>query len=132
MPSEPKTRKSRESTNPRPRDRRRESAKGSKGAVSATHLSLPKLIQENAVLQSRSQLLLMYSDFQTEMPNDGKTGVGTWLQSRLKEHGMPSLLRFGPRSRPQVFRRDEFSEWITLALASVNPNSDTAPQERLS
>jgi hypothetical protein len=93
---------------------------------------LPKLIQENAVLQSRSQLLLMYSDFQTEMPNDGKTGVGTWLQSRLKEHGMPSLLRFGPRSRPQVFRRDEFSEWITLALASVNPNSDTAPQEHLS
>jgi hypothetical protein len=126
MPIEPKTRKSRESANPRPRDRRRESAKGSKGAAPTTSLSLPKLIQENAVLQSRSQLLLMYSDFQTEMPNDGKTGVGTWLQSRLKEHGMPSLMRFGPRSRPQVFRRDEFSEWITLALAPVSPKNDVA------
>ncbi len=127
MPSEPKIRKSRESVSPRPRDRRREAAKGSKEAGSATALSLPKLIQENAVLQSRSQLLLMYSDFQTEMPNDGKTGVGTWLQSRLKEHGMPSLMRFGPRSRPQVFRRDEFREWIALALTSVNPQGDTAP-----
>ncbi len=118
MAIEPKARKNRENANSRSRSRRRESAKGNKGANSA--LSLPKLIQENAVLQSRSQLLLMYSDFQTEMPNDGKTGIGTWLQSRLKEHGMPSLLRFGPRSCPQVFRRDEFSEWMTLALNVVS------------
>ncbi|MEN9231558.1 MAG: hypothetical protein Q6L68_11670 [Thermostichus sp. DG02_5_bins_236] len=126
MPVESRTRKSRESSSSRPRDRRREreSVKGSKAVVSATSLSLPKLIQENAVLQSRSQLLLMYSDFQTEMPNDGKTGIGTWLQSRLKEHGMPSLMRFGPRSRPQVFRRDEFSEWIKLALGPVSPKND--------
>ncbi|MCF2971777.1 hypothetical protein L1047_11280 [Synechococcus sp. Nb3U1] len=124
MPIESRTRKSRESTSSRPRDRRRESARSSKAAALTTSLSLPKLIQENAVLQSRSQLLLMYSDFQTEMPNDGKTGIGTWLQSRLKEHGMPSLMRFGPRSRPQVFRRDEFSEWIKLALTPVSPKSD--------
>jgi hypothetical protein len=122
MPIESRTRKSRERTSSRPRDRRRESA--SKVATPTTSLSLPKLIQENAVLQSRSQLLLMYSDFQTEMPNDGKTGIGTWLQSRLKEHGMPSLMRFGPRSRPQVFRRDEFSEWIKMALTPVSPKSD--------
>lgn len=124
MPIESRTRKSRESTSSRPRDRRRESARSSKTAAPTTSLSLPKLIQENAVLQSRSQLLLMYSDFQTEMPNDGKTGIGTWLQSRFKEHGMPSLMRFGPRSRPQVFRRDEFSEWIKLALTPVSPKSD--------
>ncbi|MFQ3585909.1 MAG: hypothetical protein SNJ85_13495 [Cyanobacteriota bacterium] len=124
MPIDSRTRKSRESTSSRPRDRRRESVKGSKAVVPTTSLSLPQLIQENAVLQSRSQLLLMYSDFQTEMPNDGKTGIGTWLQSRLKEHGMPSLMRFGPRSRPQVFRRDEFSEWIKLALGPVSPKSD--------
>ncbi|MEN9201931.1 MAG: hypothetical protein Q6K80_02070 [Thermostichus sp. DG_1_6_bins_120] len=124
MPIESRNRKSRESSSSRPRDRRRESAKSSKAAAPNPDLSLVQLIQENAVLQSRNQLLLMYSDFQTEMPNDGKTGIGTWLQSRLKEHGMPSLMRFGPRSRPQVFRRDEFSEWIKLALTPVGSRSD--------
>lgn len=126
MTIEPKARKNRENANSPSRSRRRESAKGIKGANPAASLSLPKLIQENAVLQSRSQLLLMYSDFQTEMPNDGKTGVGTWLQNRLKEYGMPSLLRFGPRSCPQVFRRDEFSEWMTLALNAVSPKDESA------
>ncbi|MGQ9838689.1 MAG: hypothetical protein ACUVRV_12205 [Cyanobacteriota bacterium] len=124
MPIESRIRKSRERTSSRLRNRRRESVKGSKAVVPTPSLSLPKLIQENAVLQSCSQLLLMYSDFQTEMPNDGKTGVGTWLQSRLKEHGMPSLMRFGPRSRPQVFRRDEFSDWIKLALGPVSSKND--------
>jgi hypothetical protein len=84
---------------------------------------LPKLIQENALLQSRTQLLLMYSSFQAEMPSDGKTGIGTWLQPLIKEYGMPSLVRFGPRSRPQVFRKDEFVDWfnIFLTAATVQP-----------
>lgn len=79
--------------------------------------SLLHLIQDNALLQGRSQLQLMYSNFQTEMPCDGSTGIATWLESRLREHGMPSLIRFGPRSRPQVLRRDEFSRWF----ASITP-----------
>jgi hypothetical protein len=74
--------------------------------------SLIHLIQNNALLQGKSQLQLMYSNFQTEMPCDGMTGIATWLESRLREHGMPSLIRFGPRSRPQVLRRDEFSQWF--------------------
>ncbi|MDX2270518.1 MAG: hypothetical protein NW237_01020 [Cyanobacteriota bacterium] len=93
------------------RDVRREKRDPEKIAYAPLH-PLPKLIQENALLQSRSQLLLMYSSFQTEMPSDGKTGIGTWIKSRLNEHGMPSLIRFGPRTRPQVFRRDEFVTWF--------------------
>ncbi len=79
---------------------------------------LPRLIQENATLQSRNQLLLMYSSFQTEMPTDGKTGVGTWLQIHLSEYGMPSLVRFGPRNRPQVLRKDEFADWFRPFMPS--------------
>lgn len=75
--------------------------------------SLPQLIEEDAVLQSRSQLLLMYSSFQTEMPSDGTTRIVSWLQARIREHGLPSLIRFGPRYRPQVLRRDEFKDWFT-------------------
>jgi hypothetical protein len=91
-----------------------ESRRDSEKPGAVLPISLPRLIQENALLQSRNQLLLMYSSFQTEMPSDGKTGVGTWLRSRLGEHGMPSLVRFGPRSRPQVYRRDEFAEWFKI------------------
>lgn len=101
---------------PQQRDRAAQSEK------SASALSpLPRLIQENALLQSRNQLLLMYSSFQTEMPADGKTGIGTWIQGRLHEHGMPSLVRFGPRSRPQVLRRDEFVEWFNSVLIHTPP-----------
>jgi len=79
---------------------------------------LPRMIQENTTLQSRNQLLLMYSSFQTEMPSDGKTKVATWLQTYLSEYGMPSLVRFGPRSRPQVLRKDEFADWFRPFLPS--------------
>lgn len=71
---------------------------------------LPRLLSENAVLSSRQQLLLMYSNFQADMPSG--SAMGTWVQSQLKEHGMPSLLRFGPRHKPQVFRKDEFAPWF--------------------
>ncbi len=85
----------------------------------STSSVLPRLIQEDATLEARSQLLLMYSSFQTEMPSDGKTGVGTWLRDRLKEYGMPSLVRFGPRSRPKVLRRDEFVDWFQVSLSTA-------------
>lgn len=80
--------------------------------------ALPRLIQENATLQSRNQLLLMYSSFQTEMPSDGKTGISTWLETHLSQYGMPSLVRFGPRSRPQVLRKDQFADWFRPFLPS--------------
>lgn len=99
----------------KPRTSRRD--KDSSRSSSIPH-SLPRLIQENATLQSRNQLLLMYSSFQTEMPTDGKTGIGTWLETHLSEYGMPSLIRFGPRSRPQVLRRDEFADWFRPFLPS--------------
>lgn len=78
---------------------------------------LPQLIQANAPLQSSSQLLLMYSHFQSEMPADGKTPITTWLRSHIVSHGLPSLIRFGPRSRPRVFRKDEFVQWLPTPVA---------------
>ncbi|WP_227498576.1 hypothetical protein [Synechococcus sp. PCC 7336] len=73
---------------------------------------MPKLIEANAPLQSSNQLLLMYSHFQSEMPTDGKTRITNWLQSHIGKYGLPSLIRFGPRSRPRVFRKDEFRNWL--------------------
>ena len=73
---------------------------------------LPKLIEDNVPLQSSNQLLLMYSHFQSEMPADGRTPIGTWIKRNMLEHGLPSLIRFGPRSRPRVFRKDEFLGWL--------------------
>ncbi|GAB4214540.1 MAG: hypothetical protein OHK0012_12800 [Synechococcales cyanobacterium] len=77
---------------------------------------LPRLVAENAPLPARQQLLLMYSHFQADMPNDGQTPVATWLQGYVREHGLPSLLRFGPRHKPQVFRKDEFKAWLQPLL----------------
>jgi len=82
----------------------------SASAPSAEVSLLPRLLGENAVLSPRQQLLLMYSHFQTDMPSG--TPIGTWVLSQIKEHGMPSLLRFGPRYKPQVFRKDEFAPWF--------------------
>ncbi len=73
---------------------------------------LQRLIEDDAVLRSPNQLSLMYDSFQSEMPSDGRTGIGTWLRDHLTEYGMPSLVRFGPRSHPQVLRKDEFVEWF--------------------
>ncbi len=109
----------RKSDSSKPRQSRsgRSSASSSTSDRSRGASSLPQLLEENAVLQSRNQLLLMYSSFQTEMPSDGNTRIGTWLQSHLQEHGLPSLIRFGPRYRPQVLRRDEFKEWFAPLLS---------------
>ena len=101
---------------PRPRRISRFSKDSRKTHPRTPETQLPQLIERNAPLQSSSQLLLMYTHFQSEMPADGKTRINTWLKSHIGEYGIPSLIRFGPRSRPRVFRRDEFYNWLpTLA-----------------
>ncbi|MEO0803243.1 MAG: hypothetical protein AAFY57_13310 [Cyanobacteria bacterium J06642_2] len=76
--------------------------------------ALSRLIRDNAPLKSNSQLLLMYGNFQSEMPADGKTGITTWLKNHIGHYGVPSLIRFGPRSRPRVLRKDEFLHWLPM------------------
>lgn len=97
----------------------RNNERGSRGRAEAKIQPslLPQMIQDNATLQSRNQLLLMYSSFQAEMPSDGSTRIGNWIQAHLQQHGLPSLIRFGPRYRPQVLRRDEFIEWFHPLLS---------------
>jgi hypothetical protein len=73
---------------------------------------LSKLIEENAPLGNRSQLVLMYGPFQAEMPPEGTQGVASWLRDCIVKHGVPSLVRFDDRRRAQVFRRDQFQPWF--------------------
>jgi hypothetical protein len=73
---------------------------------------LTKLIEQNAPLSNRSQLVLMYGPFQAEMPAEGTQGVASWLKACLEKHGVPSLVRFDDRRRAQVFRRDQFQPWF--------------------
>lgn len=80
--------------------------------VSSVGEALSRLIRDNAPLKSNNQLLLMYGSFQSEMPADGKTGITTWLKNHIGSYGIPSLIRFGPRSRPRVLRKDEFLRWL--------------------
>ncbi|MBE9033419.1 hypothetical protein IQ266_27185 [filamentous cyanobacterium LEGE 11480] len=70
------------------------------------------LIEQDAPLRGRSQLVLMYGPFQAEMPTGAGEGVATWLKSCLSEHGIPSLVRFDDRRAAQVFRRDQFQPWF--------------------
>ncbi|MBD2101340.1 hypothetical protein [Leptolyngbya sp. FACHB-261] len=79
---------------------------------SPQHNGLPQLIEQDAPLQSRSQLIMMYDRFQAEMPIQGSLGVGSWIRQFLQEHGLPSLIRFGQSNRLRVFRRDEFQPWF--------------------
>jgi hypothetical protein len=72
-----------------------------------------RLIEQDAPLRGRSQLVLMYGPFQAEMPTEAGKGVATWLKSCLSEYGIPSLVRFDDRRSAQVFRRDQFQPWVT-------------------
>lgn len=78
----------------------------------SSHTHLVKLIEQDAPLQGRTQLVLMYGPFQAEMPATSGQGVATWLKYCLKQHGIPSLLRFDDRRCAQVFRRDQFQPWL--------------------
>ena len=73
---------------------------------------LTRLIDEDAPLFSNSHLLLMYGPFQAVMPYESGLGVATWLRGCLKQHGLPSLVRFDQRQRAQIFRRDQFQPWF--------------------
>ncbi len=77
-----------------------------------TKTSLTKLIEQDAPLQTNSQLVLMYGPFQTEMLPEAGQGVASWIKDCLRKHGLPSLVRFDYRRRAQIFRRDEFQPWL--------------------
>lgn len=77
-----------------------------------TKISLTKLIEQDAPLQTNSQLVLMYGPFQTEMLPEAGQGVASWIKDCLRKHGLPSLVRFDYRRRAQIFRRDEFQPWL--------------------
>jgi hypothetical protein len=74
---------------------------------------LPRLMREDAPLQSSNTLVMMFGPHQCEMPPNSRQGVRTWIQAQISEHGLPSLVRFGRRDRPSVYRRDEFALWLT-------------------
>ena len=87
--------------------------RGSNGSRPAnTKTSLAKLIEQDAPLQTSSQLVLMYGPFQTEMLPEAGQGVASWIKDCLRKHGLPSLVRFDYRRRAQIFRRDEFQPWL--------------------
>jgi hypothetical protein len=76
---------------------------------------LPRLLREDAPLQSGNTLVLMFDSTQVEMPNGSRLGIRSWIASQLTLYGLPSLVRFGRRDRPSVFRRDEFVLWMHSA-----------------
>ena len=85
--------------------------------TSAIQLSLTRLIEQDAPLQTHSLLVLMYGPFQAEMAPEAGQGVASWIKDCLQKHGLPSLVRFDYRRRAQVFRRDQFQPWLAPLLA---------------
>lgn len=80
---------------------------------------LISLIAQDAPLQTHSTLVLMYGPFQAEMlPGQGK-GVASWLRDCVRQHGLPSLVRFDYRHRAQIFRRDQFESWLEPLVTQV-------------
>jgi hypothetical protein len=77
-----------------------------------THTNLVRLIEQDAPLHNRSHLVLMYGPFQAEMSPEAGQGVATWIKGCLRQHGIPSLVRFDDRRYAQVFRRDQFQPWV--------------------
>lgn len=74
--------------------------------------SLTQLIERDVPLQSNTALVLMYGPFQAEMSGSSQQGVASWLRDCIRQHGMPSLVRFDYRHRAQVLRRDQFQPWL--------------------
>jgi hypothetical protein len=86
------------------------------------HTALVRLIEQDAPLFGRSQLVLMYGPFQAEMPSEAG-GVATWIKSCLNKHGIPSLVRFDDRRCAQVFRRDQFQPWVEHLIEAPARNA---------
>jgi hypothetical protein len=80
--------------------------------TSPLQLSLTRLIEQDAPLQTNTVLVLMYGPFQAAMAPEAGQGVASWIKECLRKHGLPSLLRFDYRHRAQIFRRDQFQPWI--------------------
>lgn len=85
--------------------------------TSPLQLSLTRLIEQDAPLQTNSVLVLMYGPFQAAMAPEAGQGVASWIRECLRKHGLPSLLRFDYRHRAQIFRRDQFQPWIESLIA---------------
>ena len=80
------------------------------------HPSLPRLIEQDAPLQTNTQIVLMYGPFQAELLPEAGQGVASWLKECVRKHGLPSLLRFDYRRKAQIFRRDQFEPWLEPLL----------------
>ncbi len=81
--------------------------------------SLTSLIERDAPLQAHSVLVLMYGPFQAEMVPQAGQGVASWLKDCVRQHGIPSLVRFDYRRRAQVYRRDQFQPWLEPLMAGL-------------
>lgn len=73
---------------------------------------LPRLMRDDSSLPPGTTLVLLFDQVQAEMTPSNRQGVRSWMESQIQLHGLPSLLRFGRRDRPSVFRRDEFAPWL--------------------
>jgi len=82
--------------------------------------SLVQLIEQDAPLQNRHVLVLMYGPFQAEMSAAQGQGVGSWLRDCVRKHGLPSLLRFDQGRRALIFRQDQLQSWLEPLLANVS------------
>lgn len=76
-------------------------------------------LRNGAHLSNQSQVLLMYGSFQMEMPSNSSASIAQWLHQVIATHGTPSLMRIGPRSRPRVFRKDEFMQVLQGSTAAA-------------
>ncbi|MBW4539040.1 MAG: hypothetical protein KME43_07810 [Myxacorys chilensis ATA2-1-KO14] len=81
-------------------------------AQDRTRTNLTKLIELDAPLQTHTHLVLMYGPFQTEMAAKEGQGVASWIKDCIRQHGLPSLVRFDYHRRAQIFRRDQFQPWL--------------------
>ncbi len=70
-------------------------------------------MREDALLQSSNTLVLMFGQHLAEFPPGSRQGVRSWILAQIEVNGLPSLVRFGRRDRPSVYRRDEFALWLT-------------------
>jgi hypothetical protein len=85
--------------------------------TSPLQVSLTRLIEQDAPLQTNSLLVLMYGPFQAAMAPEAGQGVASWIKDCLRKYGVPSLLRFDQRHRAQIFRRDQFQPWLEPLIA---------------
>ena len=76
------------------------------------HPSLLRLIEQDALLQTNTQIVLLYGPFQAELLPEAGQGVASWLKDCVRKHGLPSLVRFDYRRKAQIFRRDQFQPWL--------------------